>query len=182
MKRVFISAAFLLVMNSFITGANIFAQRPPLEEVRGTGVVLAKLSPPIYPPLARAAVISGEVRVEVRIRNDGSVASAQLLSGHPMLAQAALESAKKSQFECLECSAAINPYLLTYSFEDKDDGDCCDAYSRAPEVTQAQGRITIVDRAHMHLRSKLYDYREENPVGEVLLSVEVRIDSSLNLS
>jgi len=107
-------------------------------------VVLAKLSPVVFPPLARMANIFGEVRIQVAIRKDGSVASAELVSGHPMLKQAALESAQTSQFECRGCSDAVTPYLLTYTFEIKDDGNCCDAHSHAPEVTQAQAHITIV--------------------------------------
>ena len=67
------------------------------------GVVLTKLSPPVYPPLARQARIIGDVKIFVKIRHDGSVASAELFSGHPMLAQAALDSARKSTFECRAC-------------------------------------------------------------------------------
>ncbi len=113
-------------------------------EMPQPGVILTKLSPPIFPPLARMASIVGEVKIEVDIRKDGSVASTELVSGHPMLKQAALESAQKSLFECQGCSEAVTPYLLTYSFEAKDDGSCCDAQSRIPEVMQNQAHITIV--------------------------------------
>jgi TonB family protein len=107
-------------------------------------VVLTKLSPVVFPQLARMANIVGEVKVEMGIRKDGSVASAEFVSGHVMLKQAALESAQKSQFECRGCSEAVTPYLLTYTFEIKDDGNCCDAQSRTPEVTRSQAQITIV--------------------------------------
>lgn len=123
---------------------NALAQASAPTETPQLGVVLTKLSPPIYPPLARMASIVGEVKVQVDIRQDGSVASTDLVSGHPMLKQAALESAQKSQFECQGCSQAVTPYLLTYSFEARDDGSCCDAQSRIPEVMQKQAHITIV--------------------------------------
>jgi outer membrane biosynthesis protein TonB len=53
-------------------------------------VVLVKLAPPIYPPLARQASITGEVKVQLRIRKDGGVDSAEAVSGHAMLKLAAL--------------------------------------------------------------------------------------------
>jgi len=59
-----------------------------------------------------------------------------------MLRQAALNSAQKSTFECRGCSD-VSPYVLTYSFQLRDDGDCCSAMSRGPEVTELQDRVTI---------------------------------------
>jgi TonB family protein len=112
-----------------------------------TGVVLTSVSSPIYPPPARQARITGDVKIQVGIRKDGSVASAEVLSGHPMLRQAALASAQISTFECRQCSEALTPYSLTYTFE--IHGGCslgpnCQAVaSRAPEVTQLQNKITI---------------------------------------
>ena len=69
-------------------------------------VVLTKLSPPVYPPLARQARITGDVKIAIGIRQDGSIVSAEVISGHPMLKQAALESAQKSIFECRGCDKA----------------------------------------------------------------------------
>jgi protein TonB len=42
---------------------------------------------PTYPPLARQAGISGDVELKLEIRKDGSVQSATVVSGHPMLTQ-----------------------------------------------------------------------------------------------
>src|SRR6266700_140547 len=66
-------------------------------------VVLSKLSSPVFPPVARVARVSGDVEIEVRIRQDGSVESAEVVSGHPSLKAAALDSARQSKFECHEC-------------------------------------------------------------------------------
>ena len=90
-----------------------FAQTVAQVETPQTGVVMTKLSPPVYPPLARQARIAGDVKIDLRIRQDGSVESATLFSGHPMLALAAIESAKKSTFECRACSASATPYSVT---------------------------------------------------------------------
>jgi hypothetical protein len=53
----------------------------------------------------------------LRIRPDGNVESADIISGHPMLKEAALESARQSQFECKQCAQALTSYALTYRFE-----------------------------------------------------------------
>jgi TonB family protein len=79
------------------------------------GAVLTKLFPPVYPPLSRQARISGDVKVVVRVRPDGTVASVEALSGHPLLKPAAVEDAQKSEFECKGCTGETE-YLLTYSF------------------------------------------------------------------
>jgi TonB family protein len=94
-------------------------------ETPQTGVGLLKLSPPIYPPLARQARITGDVRIQLLIRRDGSVESADVVSGHPMLKQAALESAQRSIFECRNGEKDATPYLLAYTFALRDDDNPC---------------------------------------------------------
>ena len=74
------------------------------------------LYPPVYPPLARQARIMGDVVIQIGVRPDGSVASAEVISGHPMLRQAALDSARKSTFLRQEGSGGITSYSLTYTF------------------------------------------------------------------
>ena len=105
---------------------------------------MIELFSPIYPALARQANIYGDVVVQVSIRKDGSVESALLLSGHPMLAPAALGSARQSHFECRNCDDEVTAYSVTYAFEMPDDGNCCNALSRAPEVSWSLNRISIV--------------------------------------
>jgi TonB family protein len=92
----------------------VYGQAAPGAEAQ-TGVVLVKLSPPIYPPLARQARIGGDVQVKVHVRADGTVASVELLSGHRMLAPAAVESAKNSEYECRGCTGETE-YTVTYTF------------------------------------------------------------------
>jgi protein TonB len=62
------------------------------------GVQAAKLirqvNPP-YPPLAKQARISGTVRLTAIIGRDGAIERLQLISGHPLLAPAALEAVKQ---------------------------------------------------------------------------------------
>jgi len=64
---------------------------------------IAKKVAPIYPPVARQARIQGAVILKVVISKTGDVESVQLVSGHPMLAPAAIEAVKQWKYM---------PYLL----------------------------------------------------------------------
>jgi periplasmic protein TonB len=64
----------------------------------GGDVQMAKLLRkiiPEYPPLAKTARVSGVVRLLGVIAKDGTIQNLQLISGHPLLARAALEAVKQ---------------------------------------------------------------------------------------
>ncbi len=92
----------------------------------------AELSPPKYPPLARTARISGDVKVEIQLRPDGTASSVRIISGHPLLAPAAVESAKSSRFVCYNC-VIPSTYIFAYTFGFREDGDCAVVTLRAPK-------------------------------------------------
>ena len=125
---------------------NAFAQGPASAETPQTGVVLTKLSPPVYPPLARQARIMGDVKVYVHLRKDGTVESTELFSGHPLLAPAAMESAKRSQFDCHGC-AGVTAYSLTYTFvigdECHNSPDCSTLEERPPVIQRSLSHVVI---------------------------------------
>jgi TonB family protein len=54
---------------------------------------------PVYPDLARKMNIVGTVKVEVVVMPNGSVKDARVVGGHPVLANAALDAARKWRFE-----------------------------------------------------------------------------------
>jgi len=54
---------------------------------------------PAYPELARKMQISGTVKIEVTVSPNGTVKEARVVGGHPVLATAALDAAKKWRFE-----------------------------------------------------------------------------------
>ncbi len=66
------------------------------------GMVIAKVQP-IYPPEARAARIQGSVVIAAIIGKDGNIQSERLVSGHPLLASAAMDAVKQWRYR---------PYLL----------------------------------------------------------------------
>jgi periplasmic protein TonB len=53
---------------------------------------------PVYPPLARQARIAGAVMLEGIIARDGTVKNLRVLSGHPLLAGAALEAVRQWRY------------------------------------------------------------------------------------
>jgi TonB family protein len=54
---------------------------------------------PVYPELAHKMNISGTVKIEVVVAPNGTVKQARIVGGHPVLAMAALDAAKKWKFE-----------------------------------------------------------------------------------
>lgn len=54
---------------------------------------------PVYPLLASKMNIQGTARIEVIVAPNGTVKDARIVGGHPVLAGAALEAARKWRFE-----------------------------------------------------------------------------------
>ncbi len=77
-------------------------QRVRVSSGVSSGLLIRKVSPS-YPPLARQARIQGTVVLQAQISKDGSIQNLQLISGHPMLAPAAIEAVKQWKYK---------PYLL----------------------------------------------------------------------
>ena len=130
------------------------AQDIPKSDSGTPKVFVSKLSAPVYPPLALQARIVGAVRLDVAIGRNGSVQAVSVVSGHPILAKAAIESAQQTQFECQDCREQPTHYLVTYRFDLGEAIDCTgfDADGKGlyeahhPEVKQTQDGVTIVDR------------------------------------
>ncbi len=79
----------------------------PIELKKSLGVIngiATNLVKPPYPPIAQAVRAAGAVNVQVTIDEKGNVISANAVSGHPLLRQAAETAARASKF---------NPTLLS---------------------------------------------------------------------
>jgi TonB family protein len=53
---------------------------------------------PLYPDLARKMKLAGTVKVQVVVSPNGTVKDAKVVGGHPLLASAALDAARKWRF------------------------------------------------------------------------------------
>ena len=60
---------------------------------------LIKQVQPVYPEMARAAKLSGTVRLHAIIATDGTVASLQVISGHPLLVQSAIDAVRQWTYQ-----------------------------------------------------------------------------------
>jgi|HubBroStandDraft_2_1064218.scaffolds.fasta_scaffold06182_3 TonB family protein len=116
-------------------------------------VVLTKLVPPIYPPVARATRITGDVDLVLTVRPDGGVDSVVVASGHPLLKESAVTSARLSQFECRACTEQVNKYRLVYTFNIEGECECESRETSSikkepqqayPQFPDAQHRVTVV--------------------------------------
>jgi TonB family protein len=58
-----------------------------------------KTVPPAYPALAAKMKIEGTVKIEAVINDEGAVEDAKVISGHALLAPAAVEAVKKWRYE-----------------------------------------------------------------------------------
>jgi periplasmic protein TonB len=61
------------------------------------GKAISKPQPP-YPAIARAARAQGTVTVQILVDEEGKVISANAVSGHPLLQQAAVNAARGARF------------------------------------------------------------------------------------
>jgi periplasmic protein TonB len=89
----------------------------PVEPVRVGGMVkepkVLKMVPPVYPPLASRARVSGTVILEATLTAQGSVEEIKVVSGHPLLIEAAINCVKQWQYEPTYLNGVPVPIILT---------------------------------------------------------------------
>jgi TonB family protein len=107
------SAAVLLALTlAVIVGTvQVGGQQAQSEEM--TRRAKSKVQPS-YPDLARKMNIVGTVKIEVVVAPNGSVKGARVVGGHPLLANAALDAAKKWRFEP---ASAESSGVIDFKFE-----------------------------------------------------------------
>ncbi len=74
----------------------------PTRVKQGGNVTAASIitqTRPLYPPLARQARIQGNVVLHAIIDKDGKVAQLEVISGHPLLVQSALDAVKQWRYK-----------------------------------------------------------------------------------
>ena len=54
---------------------------------------------PIYPPIAKTAHISGTVVLHAIIGKDGTIQQLEVMSGHPLLQQSALDAVRQWRYQ-----------------------------------------------------------------------------------
>jgi protein TonB len=77
-------------------------QRVRVSQGVTQGMVIHKVQP-VYPPLARTARVQGTVLLAAVIGKDGTIQNLHVISGHPLLTQAAIDAVKQWRYR---------PYIL----------------------------------------------------------------------
>ena len=94
------------ILGGLGAGATGVAPPPPPKVTQriklGGSVQEAKIlnrPSPTYPPLARQARIQGSVVLHAIIDKDGNVTQLEVISGHPLLVQSALQAVKQWRYQ-----------------------------------------------------------------------------------
>ncbi|HZR64465.1 MAG TPA: TonB family protein [Terriglobales bacterium] len=91
-----------IIGNTPVAVPKVAVQRVRVSQGVTQGMVLHKVQP-AYPPLARTARVQGSVVLAAIIGKDGTIQNLHVISGHPLLTQAALDAVKQWRYR---------PYIL----------------------------------------------------------------------
>lgn len=91
-----------IIGNTPVAVPKVAVQRVRVSQGVTQGMVLHKVNP-TYPPLARTARVQGSVILAAVIGKDGTIQNLHVISGHPLLTQAALDAVKQWRYR---------PYIL----------------------------------------------------------------------
>jgi TonB family protein len=100
-----------MILGAVVAPVHTQAQQAQSEEILRRAKTKVQ---PAYPELARKMGITGTVKIEVVVSPNGSVKDARVVGGHPVLANAALEAAKKWRFEP---SSSESSGVIDFKFE-----------------------------------------------------------------
>jgi TonB family protein len=93
-----LAISLLLIACVSLAAAQVRPQRVRVSAGVESGLLQSKVDP-VYPPLARQARIQGIVVLKINVSRTGDVDHVELVSGHPMLAPAAIEAVKQWKYK-----------------------------------------------------------------------------------
>jgi hypothetical protein len=133
--------AILIFAATLLSLAEAFATDKPDQNTTPTekSVEWIDIHVPKFPPLAYQARILGTVAIEVHFNGcELDPTSPHVLSGHPMLVPAAMESLKESTFRCGDFADST----ATVSYE----------FGAYPAANRCEDGFTLVDVEGGHIR------------------------------
>jgi len=110
-------------------------------------ITVTKFVPPLYPPIARAANISGTVELKVVANNQGHTL-ANAVGGHPILQKAALQMIEQWRFHCADCAQSQEfevPVTVVFRLSDDLDSEYRYTYHFPQWVEVATGHFSTSD-------------------------------------
>jgi TonB family protein len=165
------------------------SKRQPTRIRLGSGVAASKLVEqvaPVYPPLARQTPIPCTVRLHVIVGKDGRILFLEVLSGHPLLRQAALDAVIQWRYEptllrgepvevdtTVEVKFASDQAPLAPTVEERPPAD--------PDGAADDARIDPQLRRHILRLFEVTRFQENAVKGgrEVLASLRPALEASL---
>lgn len=99
---------------------------------------------PIYPPIARAAHVSGKVVIEFGIDTDGTVRDVHVVSGPEMLKSSATDAVKKLEFKLPLPVNVERMYRAEYSYGTDVDAEDLTDHMDGPQWEPGGGCIVIL--------------------------------------
>jgi protein TonB len=95
------------VLGGVLSAANATPPRVQPQRIRvSSGVAAGRLInkvQPVYPPIAKSARVQGKVILQAQISKNGTIEGLRVVSGHPMLTQAAIDAVSRWRYQ---------PYIL----------------------------------------------------------------------
>jgi len=152
MHRCVIAFGALLFSHALLGQTNADLKTVPEADARQH---LTQKTDPVYPPIAAAARIEGDVVISVAIDAKGQVASEKVLSGPAMLQQAALDAVKKWQFAPFTANGTAVPVTatLTIPFHLEHHGP----QPTAEQAQAAQAWFPLSDKCEKALKTQNKD-------------------------
>jgi protein TonB len=87
-----------------------------VNELEGLKAVVQKVTP-TYPAMARQLKLAGRVVVDMTVAEDGSVESADVVNGNPILAGAAKSAAKSWKFQPFQSEGKNSKAVVRVNFD-----------------------------------------------------------------
>ena len=73
--------------------------------------------PPVYPPIAKSQHVAGDVRIDALIDANGRVSSMKVISGPPLLHQAAMDALRQWKYQAATLNGTAVPMHLTVTLQ-----------------------------------------------------------------
>ena len=162
-------------------GPSLYAQETETKDlppgtIRKSSIMLqrsaTKFAEPAYPPLAKAAYVSGAVVVEVIVDEDGNVVSSRAISGDPLLKGPAIAAARKWKFEPASVEGVRVKVIGTITFHFR--------LSAAERIVAMEAQVRANPdsaEAHLHLGDAYaQDQRLDEALAEFTQAIQIKVD------
>lgn len=128
-------------------------------------VSVVKQAPLLYPPLARQTGIVGDVELDIQITAAGHVDTINGVKGHPLLQQAAIDSARQSEYTCNHCGDTGAIIRMLYSFKIIPTPTC--SHSKDANVLSAPEREVAQTPSLNHITVEAPQFCTMDPAADI---------------